>query len=778
MGNGQERQVRRLPDLLVEVGLVDRFQLQRAAVLQKQTGARLCRALVDNGFVEEERLVRTLSAALKLESVSLSSIKIHERVLSRIPTRLARSAGALPVAIKRANHTDYLYVAMADPMDGEAIAELQRVTGCTLSVLIAPPTQLDGAIERYYGAGTGDRQQAPASSPPASRPPPQNRPVLTPAADAATKRPVANPQPSRHAQPPTNRGLVKPSGMPTNPNSGARRGAPSGPPPADMTPGPRLPPLRVDRSSGDEARTQIDPAALADSGKAPAIVRVHDTGGSEPAESEAGGFALPDIVPASAWDDGKTLDVDIDEMDPADLQQLLAPAGMPSMKDALAKKKAATSEAMELSDVVDGGEEMATSEVDLNAPGAAGLVASVTPMIEETEAQVSVHEEPTKEPYPVSGDFISAMELPIEFADSPSPFDGLEQVSVPAGLERTGIIPVIDWDREEFEPPPPEEAPHSDHARHLIGLGDIPGSVEQVRARSGSDAPPRPTPSPPPPKKKTEPRSSLPKEQPEGEPEAKEPSAPPPKKLAPPPAVTETSAPEDLPEPVKPSAPPKPLVAPKPMLTPKPAVISKPAPAPKPSVPPQPSVPPKAQVTPKPSVPPKAQVTPKPSVPPKPMVPKQPASKPSVAPKSSVAPKELATAKPSETAEASTSPELDLEPLTAPKPQSLPPPAKNAEEPTNPRIASAEIEDALEQDPTPAADRLDRDAVLAELNEPAPAPSTPPPAADEDTRLVATMLAGRSLTSADRARLVLAIGRVLVAKGVISAEDIAGALRE
>ena len=795
MSNGHERQTKRLPDLLVEVGLIDRFQLQRAAVLQKQTGARLCRALVDNGFVDEERLVRTLSAALKLESVTLSAIKIHERVLSRIPTRLARSVGALPVAIKRANHTDYLYVAMSDPMDTEAVAELERATGCTLSILVAPPTQLDSAIERYYGAATPPADRAP---PPVQRPstgatpqvrpaPPTGTPPLgapTPSNVAPTPRPgtqgrpvltaAASPQPSRHAQPPTTRGLVKPSGSPQMGGSAStlrrnRSGeaAPVGPPPPDMTPGPRLPPLQLDREDSDLVLTQLDPSALLDSGKAPTKVRVHDRVGAEASQVDSGkmagsvrvdpdAFALPDIVPASAWDDGKTLDVDIEEMDPADLAQLLTPAGMPSMDAALVTKQSETSEALELDEVVeDGPEDIATSEIDLNSPEAAAALSLqlLDPLagVPPTEAAVPVHIEPNT-PAPaaalVSNDFVAALELPVDLAESPSPFDGLREVNVPAGLERTGIIPVIDWDREEFEPPPLDGGPSAEHARHLAGAEDIPSSLAEVRARSGSEGPSRAM-STPAPARDPAPAVAAPKPAPAPR-AAPSKAAPAPTNAAPAPRVT---APKAAPTPT-PAPPPPPPRAP----------ASSAGKATRPEVP----------MAPKPSSPPQAAVT------------ETGGSLPqrSEAPPPSVAPPEP----PPEPAPHLASGPLEAEPATSPKPETVDAlrEVKLAEEATNPRIASDEIEDALDGEATPVRGRVERADVLAELESDPPvaddllAPEPPPRTAptDEYSALVTAMIEGRSLTSADRAQLVLALGRVLVAKGVVSAAEIAAAIRD
>ena len=60
------------------------------------------------------------------------------------------------------------------------------------------------------------------------------------------------------------------------------------------------------------------------------------------------------------------------------------------------------------------------------------------------------------------------MELPVAPRDAPSPFDVSSDLK--AGLDRTAIIPVLDWDREGFDPPPMRSKP----VPELVSVDDIP----------------------------------------------------------------------------------------------------------------------------------------------------------------------------------------------------------------------------------------------------------------------------------------------------------------
>lgn len=176
-GKGERK---RLVDLLAGLGLVDKNDLLRGLMLTRQSGSHLLRVIVDQGWVDEDRLTRALSSALGVEAVTPATMKIHERVLAMIPPKLAVKHRALPVAIKRSNQVDYLYVALADPLDTDAVEEIQRASNCRLHVLVAPPTQLDAAIQRFYAAqassdkpldANGDRRPRPSIA--SATPPPK-----------------------------------------------------------------------------------------------------------------------------------------------------------------------------------------------------------------------------------------------------------------------------------------------------------------------------------------------------------------------------------------------------------------------------------------------------------------------------------------------------------------------------------------------------------------------------------------------------------------------------
>jgi hypothetical protein len=237
-----------LGELLVEMGLVERDQLNAALIQQRATGGRLARILSERRFVDEDRLAKAVSAKLGLEAVNLSSLKIHERVLSMIPSAIALKYGALPIAIKRTNQAEFVYVVMADPLDAEAIAELQRVSGRQIRVLVAAATDLDRALEIHYRGGSkatlvdqpigphlpfGKQMSSPGHHPPAlqaqPRPEAPRRATVPPPSPQSSVPPPLHPQAKKPTHPP-------PAVPPPFPEAASRAGdARRVPPPASTS---------------------------------------------------------------------------------------------------------------------------------------------------------------------------------------------------------------------------------------------------------------------------------------------------------------------------------------------------------------------------------------------------------------------------------------------------------------------------------------------------------------------------------------------------------------
>jgi len=136
----------RIGDLLVRAGLIDELQLQSVLAHQRQWGGRLGDILVEQGFLDEMMLWRGLSRQLSLPLVSLAEWTLSKEVLAALPYQLARQHTVFPTTLEGQKLT----LATSDPGDMKALDELGFRTAKSIRTVLAPPREIDWAIERFY----------------------------------------------------------------------------------------------------------------------------------------------------------------------------------------------------------------------------------------------------------------------------------------------------------------------------------------------------------------------------------------------------------------------------------------------------------------------------------------------------------------------------------------------------------------------------------------------------------------------------------------------------
>jgi len=143
---------RRLPDMLLEQGLITQEQLQECIALHRSTGESLARILVKQKYVSEEDLVITLSEQLGIPHIRLAHYNIPKEVLDEVPESLARQYQMLPVSVTG----DVLTLAMADPLNLQALDDLRMLTSHDIEPVVAVQSELLAAIDRHYGGGKAE----------------------------------------------------------------------------------------------------------------------------------------------------------------------------------------------------------------------------------------------------------------------------------------------------------------------------------------------------------------------------------------------------------------------------------------------------------------------------------------------------------------------------------------------------------------------------------------------------------------------------------------------
>lgn len=136
----------RLGDVLVQQRLISQEQLQQTLDLQRQTGKKMGRLLIETGLITEELLANGLARQLRVPFVNLKTFPFRAEVTKLLPEAAARRFRALALEDKG----DTLLVAMGDPLDLFAFDELTRLLKRNIAIAVAPESQLALAFDRLY----------------------------------------------------------------------------------------------------------------------------------------------------------------------------------------------------------------------------------------------------------------------------------------------------------------------------------------------------------------------------------------------------------------------------------------------------------------------------------------------------------------------------------------------------------------------------------------------------------------------------------------------------
>ena len=139
----------KIGQILLQSHVITEEQLKQALAKQKRDGGRLGTALVQLGYISEEKLVSFLSKQYGVPSLNLSELRIDPSVIKLIPAEMARKYEILPVSRSGATLT----IAMADPSNVFAVDDIKFMTGYNVEIAIANESNISAALGSYYGGG-------------------------------------------------------------------------------------------------------------------------------------------------------------------------------------------------------------------------------------------------------------------------------------------------------------------------------------------------------------------------------------------------------------------------------------------------------------------------------------------------------------------------------------------------------------------------------------------------------------------------------------------------
>jgi type IV pilus assembly protein PilB len=153
----------RLGELLVQEGLINASQLEKAITIQRQEGKRLGEVLVKLGMVREDQMVSILGRQINIPYFSLGTGMLKPAGNQGLDRLIPQDVALKNLVLPLSRTLNSLTVAMCDPLDIILLDNLKRLTGCEINPVIATRSDITKSIEEFYGKSAMFKEAVEAS---------------------------------------------------------------------------------------------------------------------------------------------------------------------------------------------------------------------------------------------------------------------------------------------------------------------------------------------------------------------------------------------------------------------------------------------------------------------------------------------------------------------------------------------------------------------------------------------------------------------------------------
>ncbi len=137
-----------LLDLLRSQRLLTEEQYQQVKVKIATGGQSPATVLKSMGFVSEDKIAEAQAQILGIPYISLSTVSFSPQALSFLPRVVVERFSLIPFSYEEKTKT--LSIAMANPIDLDALAFVRQKTGLVIKSFAANPREVANAIEQQY----------------------------------------------------------------------------------------------------------------------------------------------------------------------------------------------------------------------------------------------------------------------------------------------------------------------------------------------------------------------------------------------------------------------------------------------------------------------------------------------------------------------------------------------------------------------------------------------------------------------------------------------------
>ncbi len=133
-----------LGQILVERGVISNSQLQKVIARQRQQGGLIGEIIVDLGFATEEDIAHCLSLQFGYPYLPLENYEVSQEIAALVSKKVCSHYCLIPID----KVENSLTVAMANPLNIQAIEDLEDSTGCDIQIFVSTLSDIRAAIKK------------------------------------------------------------------------------------------------------------------------------------------------------------------------------------------------------------------------------------------------------------------------------------------------------------------------------------------------------------------------------------------------------------------------------------------------------------------------------------------------------------------------------------------------------------------------------------------------------------------------------------------------------
>ncbi|OIO11288.1 MAG: hypothetical protein AUJ52_02220 [Elusimicrobia bacterium CG1_02_63_36] len=149
---------KRLGDMMVDSGVLQKTQLEQALDYQRKNGGKLGSILLHQGYLDEDTLLGFLAEQCGIQYVKLAAFgEIDREVVERVPESICRQHNLIPIALETKSKTEStLTIAVSDPLNVLVFDDIKMMTGLEIVSVLASESDIIGCLEKYYDSESAE----------------------------------------------------------------------------------------------------------------------------------------------------------------------------------------------------------------------------------------------------------------------------------------------------------------------------------------------------------------------------------------------------------------------------------------------------------------------------------------------------------------------------------------------------------------------------------------------------------------------------------------------